>query len=92
MDNEKILLMCKARLDRSHTNLIDNQLLDRIDAGRAELEGKGIHLREDDPNDTMLLVDLVCWRYGARDKQVGMPEWLRLAIRERWLWEARNAT
>ena len=92
MGDEKILLMCKARLDRSHTYLIDTQLLDRIEAGRAELQGKGINLREDDPNDTMLLVDFVCWRYSARDKQVGMPEWLRLAIRERWLWEVRNAT
>lgn len=91
MDNEKILLMCKARLDRSHTNLIDTQLLDRIDAARAELQGKGITLR-DTPDDAILLVDVVCWKYSARDKQTGMPEWLRLAIRERWLREARNAT
>lgn len=91
MENEKILTMCKARLDRTHTTLIDTQLLDRIEAGRAELRGKGITLR-DTPDDEMLLVDVVCWRYSARDKQTGMPEWLRLAIRERWLWEVRNAT
>lgn len=91
MDDAKILAMCKARLDRSHTSMLDEQLIDRIRACRGDLERKGIHLT-DTADDAMLLVDVVCWRYSARDKQTGMPEWLRLAIRERWLQEERNDT
>lgn len=89
MSEAEILSMCKARLDRSHTSLIDDQLIDRIRAVKEELAGKGIHLRET-ADDTMLLVDYVCWRYSSRDKQAGMPEWLRLAVKERWLRERRE--
>lgn len=84
MDRTKILAMCKARLDRQYSNLIDDQIMDRIEACEAELARRGIHL-QDTPDDTMLLVDYVVFRYGARDKQTGEPEWLRIAIRERWL-------
>ena len=36
----------------------------------------------------MLVVDTTVYQYQNRDKPGGMPEWLRLRRRERWLREA----
>lgn len=88
MYNEPTVLgIVKARLNRlvSDTSL-DEYLKKRIEAADAELIGNGINLL-DDARDSVLLADMVVWQYGNRDKPDGMPEWLRLARRERWLRE-----
>ena len=37
----------------------------------------------------MLLVDMTVWEYQNRDKMTGMPEWLRIVRRERFLADRR---
>lgn len=89
MYNESTVLgIVKARLNRlaSDTSL-DDYLKARIQAADIELAGNGITLAVDDVRDNVLLADIVVWQYGNRDKPDGMPEWLRLARRERWLRE-----
>jgi len=91
MYNESTVLgIVKARLNRlaSDTSL-DEYLKKRIEAADAKLIGNGINLL-DDARDSVLLADMVVWQYGNRDKPDGMPEWLRLARRERWLRERNN--
>ena len=81
-----VLGVVKARLNRlaSDTSL-DEYLKIRIQAADAELSDNGIKLIEDDVRDTVFLADMVVWQHNNRDKPDGMPEWLRLARRERWL-------
>lgn len=88
-----VLGIVKARLNRlaSDTSL-DDYLKARIKAADAELAGNGINLVESDTRDSVLLADIVAYQYGNRDSQSGMPEWLRLARRERWLRERNNDT
>ena len=83
-----VLGIVKARLNRlaSDTSL-DEYLKARIEAADEELKGNGINLVIDDVRDTVLLADMVVWQYGNRDKPGDMPEWLRLARRERFLRE-----
>ena len=82
---ETALLMVKQRKDMmpgiSRRDAYDTA---RIEAVVSELERKGIHL-VDNPADMMLVVDMTVWKINNRDKSEGEPEWLRLAIRERWL-------
>ena len=54
-----------------------------------ELARAGIHLTES-ADDLMLLVDSAVWAYQNRDRNTGMPDWLRLRRRERWLQEKRR--
>ena len=86
-ESETVLALVKARLNRlpSDTTL-DGYLAARIDAAAEELEGKGIHLT-DSTEDAVLLTDYAVYQYSARDQAGGMPDWLRLRIRERWLRE-----
>jgi len=83
-----VLDIVKARLNRlaSDTSL-DDYLKKRIEAADAELAGNGIKLVAGNMDDEVLLADYVVWRHHNRDKNTGMPEWLRLARRERWLRE-----
>ena len=84
-DAELALRLVKARLDYLPGNTQkDEYLTERIAATAGELERNGIHL-VDDTDDTMLLVDMTVWNYQSRDKQTGMPEWLRMKRRERFL-------
>ena len=79
------LALVKVRLNRlpGDTSL-DTYLGYRIQAAIEELEGTGINL--DDGNVGLLLVvDTAVWQYQNRDSGSGMPEWLRLRRRERWL-------
>ena len=79
------LRLVKSRLDYLPGNTQkDEYLTERIDATAKELERNGIRL-VDDTDDTMLLVDMTVWNYQSRDKQTGMPEWLRMKRRERFL-------
>lgn len=80
-----VLGIVKARLNRlaSDTSL-DDYLRQRIAAADKELERTGIFLTADDTDDAVFLADFVAWKHNNRD-QLSMPEWLRLARRERWL-------
>lgn len=90
MISEQLALeMIKARLNRLDT-LLDSYLTARIEAAVTDLERTGIRL-DDSLADLMLVVDYVCWEYANRDKPSGMPDWLRLRRRERWLCERREA-
>ena len=92
MDTNAALSLVKSRLNRlaSDTSL-DEYLTARITAAEKELEAIGIHLSADAPDDLMLLVDYTVWQYQNRDKPGGMPDWLRLKRRERWLRERGDA-
>jgi hypothetical protein len=57
-----------------------------LDAAAAELERKGIVL-QNTVDDNMLVANLAADNLGSRDRAGGRPDWLRLAIRERWLQE-----
>lgn len=84
-DADMALELVKARLNRlaSDTSM-DDYLRARIEAAAGEMARDGITLDES-MMDTMLLVDTVVWQYQSRDKAAGMPNWLRLRRRERWL-------
>ncbi len=80
------LQMVKARLNRlpGDTSL-DEYLTMRLEAVVEEYAGNGVILDDTSTSDTMLLVDTAVWQYQNRDSSAGMPEWLRLRRRERWL-------
>lgn len=80
---DEILVLVKARLGRLDTTL-DEYLTARIQAAVEELDTAGIHVTGSS-RDNMLVADMVVWQYQNRDKDGGMPEWLRLARRERYL-------
>lgn len=81
-----VLGIVKARLNRlaSDTSL-DDYLKARIKAADEELKRTGITLAIDSSDDSMFLADFVAWKHQNRDTNTGMPEWLRLARRERFL-------
>lgn len=84
-DEKLVLDLMKARLNILPQNTaLDAYLSARIEAAAGELGKNGINL-SDTAEDTMLLVDMAVWEYQSRDKQAGMPDWLRLRRRERWL-------
>jgi hypothetical protein len=83
MDKTTALSMVKARLNRLD-DLLDTYLTERIDAAVTDLTRAGITLN-DSVADLMLVVDTVCWDYANRDQNAGMPDWLKLRRRERWL-------
>lgn len=82
---ETALSMVKARLNRldSDTSL-DVYLTARIQAAAGEIEGTGIVLT-DSNEDLMDVVDCAVWNYQNRDKADGMPDWLRMRLRNRWI-------
>jgi len=79
------LALVKVRLNRlpGDTSL-DTYLGYRIEAAIEELESTGIKL-DDGNEDLLLVVDTAVWQYQNRDGGGGMPDWLRLRRRERWL-------
>lgn len=83
-----VLSIAKQRLNRlaSDTSL-DDYLKIRIQAADSELSKAGIKLLADSVDDSVLLADYTVWKYQNRDNNAGMPEWLKLARRERWLRE-----
>jgi hypothetical protein len=88
-DTSTALELMKQRLNRlpSDTSL-DSYFTARIEAAEGELENAGIVL-EDTTEDVLLVVDFAVWAYSNRDTAGGMPDWLRLRRRERWLHERR---
>ena len=87
MENISVTLsLVKARLNRLSTDTsLDVYLSSRIEAASAELERTGIKLDAMSIDDTVLLADFVVWQYQNRDAPGGMPDWLGLRRRERWL-------
>ena len=71
------------RLNRAD-DALEEYLRARVDAAAGQLEKTGIALT-DGVDDVMLVTDYAVWQYQNRDKPGNMPEWLRLARRERWL-------
>lgn len=87
---DEVLELVKFRLNRRPEDTsLDDYLRARIAAAEEDLRNTGIHLRAT-PRDKLLVVDLTAWQYANRDKGEPMPEWLRLARRERWLQEQRE--
>ena len=85
VDLSSALQMVKARLNRLQSDTtLDDYLMVRIEAAIKELEGTGIVL-SDSMEDLMLVTDYTVWQYQNRDNAAGMPEWLRLRRRERWI-------
>jgi len=84
--NEGLALdLVKARLNRLHSDTtLDRYLESRIAAVVRNLEKTGIQL-EDNDEDLMFVVDMTVWEYQNRDQAGGMPDWLRLKRREKWL-------
>lgn len=92
VNTETALALVKTRLNRPETdNSMDEYLSSRLEAAADELGGAGITLT-DSMEDLMLLVDMTVWQYQNRDKSAGMPDWLRLRRRERWLRQQRGTT
>lgn len=90
MATEIILQLVKTRLNRVGISELDDYLIYRINAAVDMLTAYGIHLTETD-GDNMLVADLVVWQYQSRDQTGAMPEWLRQALRERWLQDRGGA-
>lgn len=87
INTETAMRLLKTRLNRLPADTtLDEMLEARIDAAVKELEGIGIKL-QDTADDLMLVVDSAAWAYSNRDQATGMPEWLRIRRRERWLRE-----
>jgi len=86
------LSLVKARLNRlASDTTLDTYFQARIDAVIADLTATGIEL-DSSQRDLMLVVDMAVWDYQNRDHGSGMPEWLRLKRRERWIQQhAREA-
>lgn len=85
-----VLPLVRVRLNRLATDTsLDDVLKPRIQAAAEELSGKGIILVADSVSDAVLLSDYAAWQYQSRDKPGGMPDWLRLRIRERWFTQER---
>lgn len=87
---ETALSLVKTALNRTGMDeRTEEYLKARIRATAEELKQTGITLT-DSADDLMLLVDMTVWNYSKRDKNTGMPEWLRLRRRERWLQQQRG--
>lgn len=85
-----VLGIVKSRLNRLPTDTsLDDYLKKRLSAADKEFARGGIHLIADSDDDAVLLADMVAWKHNNRDAPGGMPEWLRLARRERWLADRR---
>ena len=80
---DTILEIVKARLGRMDTAL-DEYLKELIAAAVGKLGNAGIHVQPT-AEDNVLVADYTVWMYQNRDKKDGMPEWLSVERRERWL-------
>lgn len=88
--NAQALALMKTRLNRLEGDTsLDQYFSARIEAAAQALEKTGIVL-ENTVNDLLLVVDMAVWDYQNRDKPGGMPDWLRLRRRERWISQERS--
>lgn len=82
----------RARMDRGGVDVpspLEQYWTTRLDAAAQDLEAKGIILT-DTVGDSTLVADYAAYAIKNRDNAAGMPEWLRMAIRQRWLKEGRE--
>lgn len=87
-NSQTVLKLVKSRLNRLDSDYtLDEYFVQRISAADEELRKTGIRLKKDDIDDQIFLADFVAWHYNNRDKPGGMPDWMRLWRRERWLKE-----
>ena len=85
VNEDTALALVKARLNRlAGDTTLDDYLKARIKGAIGEIEATGIVLTAG-TDDLMLVVDYTVYQYGNRDKPGGMPDWLRLRRRERWV-------
>ena len=85
IEKSMALQLMKARLNRIESDTSLDELFECvIEASAQELERAGIRLNNS-TQDLMLVVNTAVWHYQSRDSQAGMPDWLRLQRRERWL-------
>ena len=85
-DENTALQLLKIRLNRLQIDeSTESYMKARLSASENEFIKKGITLESDSTDDLMLLVDYTAFKYQSRDKSGAMPEWLNIAIRERWL-------
>ena len=85
VNKETALSLVKGRLNRLEGDTsLDDYLRARINGAIADIEATGIRL-DAGADDLMLVVDMTVWEYQNRDKPGGMPDWLRLRRRERWV-------
>lgn len=88
INTDQALKLVKARLNRVEGDTtLDPYFMARITAAAQEIEGTGIQLEYGSVEDLMAVVDLAVWNYQNRDKQDGMPDWMRYRLRNRWLRE-----
>ena len=86
VDQATALALMKARLNMLPSNTsLDTYLTARITAAEAELEDQGVEDLGFFDDDLLFVVDFAVWQYQNRDKPGGMPDWMRLKRRERWL-------
>lgn len=86
VDMSAALPLVKTRLNRLQSDTtLDTYFEARISAAAEELEGTGIVLDPDSAEDLLLVTDYAVWQYQNRDSNTGMPDWLRLRRRERWV-------
>ena len=85
VNEETALALVKARLNRlAGDTTLDEYLTARIQGAIGEIEATGIVLTAS-AEDLMLVVDYAVYQYQNRDRPGGMPDWLRLRRRERWV-------
>lgn len=91
-DKGTALGLMKTRLNRLEDDTsLDSYFEALLDAEAETLAGTGIHLNYS-ARDTQLIVNHAVFTYSNRDKNEPVPEWLRLARRERWLQERGDQT
>jgi hypothetical protein len=92
MNTTTALEILKGRMDRAGVTCpaaLVTYWQQRLDSAVSELQAKGIELTES-VEDSALVADMAAESLLNRDKPGGRPDWLRLAIRERWLRERND--
>lgn len=90
-DKDLAVKLVKQRLTRlPEDTSMDDYLTARVEGAAEELEDLGIRLVMGKVSDILMVVDLAVWEYQNRDKKTGMPDWLRLRRRERYLRKRRR--
>lgn len=90
-DKALAVQLVKQRLTRPPgETCLNDYLTARVEGAAEELEDLGIRLVMGKVSDILMVVDLAVWEYQNRDKKEGMPDWLRLRRRERYLRKRRG--
>lgn len=82
MDTSVILTLLKIDLGITHTAR-DNYFTNLIESTIQEIERKGVELDFTNVDDQMLVADYSAWVYRKRQEDVGMPQNIKLRLRNR---------